>query len=62
MDGSIGRPTIRRDAAAKASGSARYAADFPHAGAAYAALATSGIAKGRITRIDTAAAEAVPGV
>ncbi|NPD67702.1 xanthine dehydrogenase family protein molybdopterin-binding subunit [Lichenicola cladoniae] len=62
MDGSIGRPVVRRDAAAKATGVARYAADFPHADTAYAAIATSPIARGRMTRIDTAAAEAVPGV
>ena len=31
MDGSIGLPTTRRDAAAKATGAARYAADFGHA-------------------------------
>ncbi len=62
MDGSIGQPVIRRDAAAKASGVAQYAADFPHVGTAYAALVTSKIARGRITRIDTKAAEAVPGV
>ncbi len=62
MDGSIGRPVVRRDAAAKASGAAQYAADFPHAGTAYAALVTSKVARGRITRIDTTAAEAVPGV
>ena len=62
MDGSIGRPVIRRDAAAKTSGAALYAADFPHAGTAYAALATSTVTRGRITRIDTSAAEAVSGV
>ncbi len=62
MDGSIGLPVTRRDAAAKASGAALYAADFPHGGTAYAALATSKVARGRITRIDTSAAEAVPGV
>ena len=62
MDGSIGIPVVRRDAAAKASGAAQYAADFPHAGTAYAALVTSKVARGRITRIDTEAAEAVPGV
>ncbi len=62
MDGSIGIPVVRRDAAAKASGAAQYAADFPHAGTAYAALVTSKVARGRITRIDTMAAEAVPGV
>ncbi len=62
MDGSIGLPVVRRDAAAKAAGAAQYAADFPHAGAAYAALTTSAVARGRITRMDTSAAEAVPGV
>ncbi len=62
MDGSIGSPVVRRDAASKAAGAALYAADFPHTGVAYAALARSAIARGRITRIDTAAAEAVPGV
>ncbi len=62
MDGSIGAPATRRDAAAKATGAARYAADFGHAGTAYAALTLSSVARGRITRIDTAAAEAVPGV
>ena len=62
MDGSIGQPVIRRDAAAKASGAAQYAADFPHNNAAYAALVLSKVARGRITAIDTSAAEAVPGV
>ncbi len=62
MDGSIGTPVVRRDAAAKATGAARYAADFHQAGTAYAALTTSTVARGRITRIDSAAAEAVPGV
>jgi len=62
MDGSIGHPTTRRDAAAKAVGAARYAADFGHAGTAYAALTLSTVARGRITRVDSAAAEAVPGV
>ena len=62
MDGSIGSPVTRRDAASKAAGTASYAADFPHAGTAYAALTLSRVARGRITRIDTEAAEAVPGV
>ncbi len=62
MDGSIGQPVIRRDAAAKASGAAQYAGDFPHANAAYAALVLSKVARGRITSIDTSEAEAVPGV
>ena len=62
MDGSIGSPVIRRDAAAKSSGAAQYASDFPHSGTAYAALTLSTVARGRITRMDTSAAEAVPGV
>ncbi len=62
MDGSIGVPVVRRDGAAKSSGAALYAADFPHLGTAYAALTTSKVARGRITRIDTTEAEAVPGV
>jgi xanthine dehydrogenase YagR molybdenum-binding subunit len=62
MDGGIGLPTTRRDAAAKATGAATYAADFPHAGTLYAALTLSPVAKGRITSMDTAEAEAVPGV
>ncbi len=62
MDGGIGLPTVRRDATAKATGAARYAADFGHSGTAYAALTLSSVARGRITRIDSAAAEAVPGV
>lgn len=62
MDGGIGLPIIRRDAAAKIDGSAQYAADFPHPGTAYAALTTSVVARGHIARIDTARAEAVTGV
>ena len=62
MDGSIGFPVVRRDAPAKASGAAQYAADFPHTGTAYAALTLSKVARARITRIDTSAADAVPGV
>ena len=62
MDGSIGHPIPRRDGPAKATGAARYAADFGHGGTAYAALTLSSVARARITRIDTAAAEAIPGV
>lgn len=62
MDGSIGTPTVRRDAVAKATGAARYAADFGHGGTAYAALTLSAVSRGRITKVDTAAAEAVAGV
>lgn len=59
---SIGTPIKRRDAVAKVMGAARYAADFPGGGMTYAALATSTVARGRITSLDTRGAEAVPGV
>ena len=62
MDGGIGLPVTRRDAPAKAGGEAQYAADFPHPGTTYAALTTSAVARGRIARLDTSRAEAVPGV
>jgi xanthine dehydrogenase YagR molybdenum-binding subunit len=58
----MGRPEPRYDARAKVTGEARYAADFAVANPAYAMLVTSAAAKGRITRIDKAAAEGVPGV
>ncbi len=62
MDGGIGVPVTRRDARVKVTGAARYAADAGYADVAYAALTLSPIARGRITRIDSDAAEAVPGV
>ena len=62
MADSIGAPIPPSDAVAKVMGAARYAADFPGSGTAYAALATSTIACGRIARLDTASAEVVPGV
>jgi xanthine dehydrogenase YagR molybdenum-binding subunit len=60
--GYIGRPVSRIDGPLKVSGQARFAAEFPVDGMLYAALAYSTIAKGRITEIDTSAAEAAPGV
>ncbi|AUH42231.1 xanthine dehydrogenase family protein molybdopterin-binding subunit [Streptomyces sp. CMB-StM0423] len=54
---------IRRvDAREKVTGRARYAADRVPENVAYGAWATARAGKGRITRVDTAAAEAVPGV
>jgi xanthine dehydrogenase YagR molybdenum-binding subunit len=58
----IGQPLSRKDGAAKVTGTARYAADFAEAGMAYAQLATSTVAKGRIAELDASAAEAAPGV
>ena len=58
----IGQPLARKDAIAKVTGAARYAADFAEAGMAYAQLVPSRVTKGRIAELDTSAAEAVPGV
>jgi xanthine dehydrogenase YagR molybdenum-binding subunit len=56
-------PLLRRlDGPLKAAGAARYAADEPVDGAVHAVLVPSAIARGRIVRIDPAAAEAAPGV
>src|SRR5665213_2802650 len=68
MDGSLGRPvkigapTPRVDGRLKVTGEARYASDTPLADPVYAFLATSAIARGRITNIDDSEARAVPGV
>ena len=60
--GLIGTPVSRVDGPLKVRGGARFAAEFPVEGMVYAALAYSTIPKGRIVSLDTAAAEAVPGV
>ncbi len=52
----------RLDGPLKVKGAARFAAEFPVEGMAYAALAYCTIAKGRIATLDTTAAEAAPGV
>ena len=59
--GHIGRPISRIDGPLKVSGQARFAGEFTFEGMVYAALAHSTIARGRITEIDTIAAEAAPG-
>jgi xanthine dehydrogenase YagR molybdenum-binding subunit len=58
----MGEPVQRLDARLKVTGEARYPADFPVNNPAFAYLATSSIAKGRITRLDLDDARAVPGV
>ena len=68
MDGALGQPlkigtaAPRVDGRLKVTGEARYASDQPLADPAYAFLATSGIARGRITTINDGDARAVPGV
>jgi xanthine dehydrogenase YagR molybdenum-binding subunit len=58
----IGQPVDRRDGPAKVTGQARYTADIAPERMLHAVLVTSTIAHGRIARMDTSAAEAVPGV
>ena len=58
----MGRPEPRVDGRLKVTGAARYGSDFPVAKPAFAYLVTSAIAKGRIARMDLAAAKTVPGV
>ena len=59
----MGAATSRVDGRLKVTGAARYGSDF-YGGAnpAHAYLATSSIARGRITRLDEAEARKVPGV
>ncbi|GAA2113601.1 xanthine dehydrogenase family protein molybdopterin-binding subunit [Actinomadura alba] len=58
----VGRPVDRLDGTPKTTGAARYSAEYPYPGIAYAALVHATIARGRITGIDTASASAVAGV
>jgi xanthine dehydrogenase YagR molybdenum-binding subunit len=68
MDGALGQPVkigaavTRIDGRLKVTGEARYASDTPLANPAYAFLAVSAIARGRITNIDEGEARGVPGV
>ena len=61
-DAALRKPLSRVDGALKVRGAARFAAEVPFDNLAYAALAYSTIARGRIASIDIAAAEAAPGV
>ncbi|MCO1656561.1 xanthine dehydrogenase family protein molybdopterin-binding subunit [Pseudonocardia sp. S2-4] len=58
----VGRPVDRVDGTAKTSGQARYSAEFPYPDITHAALVHADVARGRITTIDSADAEAVDGV
>lgn len=62
MTGAIGQPLSRVDGPAKVTGTARYAAEFRPPQMAHAALVLSTAPKGRITRIETAAAKRAAGV
>ncbi|MFM0052209.1 xanthine dehydrogenase family protein molybdopterin-binding subunit [Caballeronia grimmiae] len=58
----IGQPLDRTDGVLKVTGQARYSGDNSEAKLAHAVLMTSTVAKGRIASIDTARAQAMPGV
>jgi len=58
----IGKPINRVDGLLKVTGAARYAAEAQVKNVAHGVLVLSTIAKGRVTSIDTAAAEKAPGV
>jgi xanthine dehydrogenase YagR molybdenum-binding subunit len=58
----VGKPMDRVDGRLKVTGAARYAAEAQVAGVTYGVLVTSSIAKGRVAKIDTAAARKAPGV
>lgn len=60
--GALGKAVSRVDGPLKVEGKARFAGEFVMPGMLYAALAYSSIARGRIATLDTAAAEAAPGV
>ena len=61
-DTHIGMPRDRVDGPAKVTGSATYAGEFPAEGLAHGYVVSSPITHGKIRRIDTRAAEAMPGV
>lgn len=58
----VGEAVDRLDGRLKVTGMAKYASEFPVKNVAYAQGVNSTIAKGRITDIDTAEAEKLPGV
>jgi xanthine dehydrogenase YagR molybdenum-binding subunit len=59
---SVGTPLNRVDGRLKVTGGAKYAAEFALPNVAHAVIVTSAIAKGRVQRMDTGAAERAPGV
>lgn len=60
--GEIGRQAPRLDGEIKVQGQARFSAEVAVEGLCYAALVHATITRGRIAALDTAAAEAAPGV
>jgi xanthine dehydrogenase YagR molybdenum-binding subunit len=62
MNNVIGKPITRVDGPDKVTGKAKYAAEFNVPDLAYGYVVSSGIAKGKITHIDTSEALALEGV
>ncbi|AHE56381.1 xanthine dehydrogenase family protein molybdopterin-binding subunit [Sphingomonas sanxanigenens] len=60
--GHVGTPVSRIDGNLKVQGQARFAAEVAMEGLLHAAIVHSSIARGRIATLETAAAEAAPGV
>jgi xanthine dehydrogenase YagR molybdenum-binding subunit len=60
--GHVGEPVSRLDGALKVRGAARFAAEVAMENLLHAAVVHSTITRGRIASLDTAAAEAAPGV
>ena len=58
----IGRDTVRVDGPRKVTGVAQYTSDFHFPGMLYAVPVGATIANGKITKLETAAAEKMPGV
>ncbi|MGY1742060.1 MULTISPECIES: xanthine dehydrogenase family protein molybdopterin-binding subunit [unclassified Blastococcus] len=58
----IGRDTVRRDGEAKVRGTATYAIETPVEHPAFVHPVQATVARGRVTAVDTAAAEALDGV
>lgn len=61
MSTSVGSAVSRKDGSLKVTGKARYAADHPIQHVAHAVAIMSPVAKGRIAKIDSSAAEKAPG-
>jgi xanthine dehydrogenase YagR molybdenum-binding subunit len=59
---SVGTPLNRVDGRLKVTGGAKYAAEYPVPGVAYAVMVTSTIARGRVRSMDTTEAQRAPGV
>src|SRR5919109_705124 len=58
----IGRGTPRVDGPQKVAGLAKYTSDFRFPGQLYAVPVEATVASGRVVKLDTAAAEKMPGV